>query len=1103
MNRMNADIRQSFLALTILVIGATWLVACGSPVSSLDNGSLPASATATAPAASLPSTTSFSEPAPNIRFGRIGLSSGLSQSVVNCILQDTQGFIWIGTQDGLNRYDGYTFKIFRPDSSDNLSISDRWITTLFQDKQGYIWIGTRLGGLNRYDPVTGLFKNFANDPANPSSLINDQVHVVFEDTKDRLWIGTAGGLDRFLPDSDGFEHFDFNVLPVTEPNTGKPLSVPERPVDNITAIFEDKMGNLWIGTAYAGLNRYDDENNVFMNYSQDNNDPFSLSSNNIRSIQEDYDGTLWVATDKGINHFYPKTGFTSRFLHAPGNPGSLASNSVRVVHLDSMGNLWIGTSSGLDWFDRSTGSFVHYQNDPGIDSSLSNNSITAINESSDKVLWVGTSGGGLNKYFRGQARFMYYHYDAGEPNNLSGNNVRAVSIDRNGDVWIGTLDGGLDHLIPNEGRISKIVVDPNNPGNQGDSEIWSVLTDFYGVLWVGTSSGVDMVPSNSTEIFHFQHNPFDPASLTGSPVYAMLEDHALNLWFGTEFGLDRYDRSKNVFVHYKNDPGDPNSISGNEIETLFPDRDGSLWIGTFNDGLNHFDPLTGQFIRYQHSPNDPGSISSDSILSIYQDKLGILWIGTDGGGLNRLTVGTNSFTHYGEEDGLPNSVIYGILEDEEGYLWLSTNYGISRFDPVAGKSIRNYTIDDGLQGNEFSPNSSAKDKDGRLYFGGVNGLTAFDPGMVNDSSFVPPVVLLSITQNGMPLNGETVPEYVREITLRWPQNSFEFKYSALSYAQPGKTQYAYMLENFDKSWNQVGDGRDGRYTNLAGGNYVLRIKASNQDGIWSGNGIAVRVNVVPPIWQTLWFQIILGVSIIAIGLTIYVGRVRSIQSYNRALEFQVRDRTKEIEKLFERTKELAIVEERNRLARELHDSAKQKAFAALAQLGTANGILKKNLKGARSHLIEAENLVYEVIEELTFLIQEMYPVALKEKGLATTLREYVFEWEDRTNIQADVEIEEERDLHLNIEQAIYRVVQEALSNVSRHSRATHVKVELSYKQDAVVVIIADNGCGFDQEIIPSGVGLRSIRERIESLGGLVEINSLPDCGTTLTVQLPI
>ena len=1092
MTRENADPKRHLLALMTLVISLVWLVGCGSPVAVTSPKPLAASPAQPVPATSLPSPLPSSLPPLNIRFGRIGVSSGLSQSVVNCILQDNQGFIWVGTQDGLNRYDGYTFKIFRPASDDSQGIHDRWINTLFQDKQGYIWIGTRLGGLNRYDPATGLFTHFVNDPVNPSSLVSDRVQVVFEDNQGRLWVGTAEGLDRYFPSRNGFEHYSFNSLPASEPSR-----------DNISAIFQDGIGRLWIGTAYAGLNRFDEETNTFINYAFEDTNPFSLSSNNIRSIQEASTGALWVATDKGLNLFDPLTGLATRFLHSPGDPGSLASNSVRVVYVDGNGNVWIGTSDGLDWVDRSSGRFVHYRNDPGTDTSLSSNNISAIRESSDSVLWVGTSGGGLNKYYRGQDRFTYYHSSVDDPKNLGGNNIRNISIDKEGNVWIGTLDGGLDRLNPSTGLVKRFLNDPNDPGSLGSNEVWSVYADRNGTLWVGTSNGLDMLASDSTSFVHYQHNPADQASLTGSPVYAIIEDNASDLWFGTEFGLERFDRKNKTFVHYQNALGNPYSLSGNEIETLYIDSSGTLWVGTFNDGLDRYDSSTGQFYRYQRDPADTGSISNNSILSIYQDNHGTLWVGTDGGGLNRLDSATNSFTHFGEEDGLPNSVIYGILEDNNGYLWLSTNYGISRFDLATGKSVRNYTVDDGLQGNEFNPNAYAMDGEGHLYFGGVNGLTIFDPDLISDSPFVPPVVLLSITQDGQPLNGDTVPELLKEITLRWPQRSFEFEYSALSYAQPGKNQYAYMLENFDPGWNQVGGQRDGRYTNLPGGSYVLRIKASNQDGIWNETGISLRVTVVPPFWQTLWFRITFVGGLLALALTAYWVRFKSIQSYNRELERRVRDRTKEIEKLFEKTKELAVIEERNRLARELHDSAKQKAFAALAQLGTANGILKKDPKAAKTHLDEAENLVYEVIEELTFLIQEMYPVGLKEKGLAATLREYVFEWEGRTDIQADVHIDDEQRHSLDIEQAVFRVVQEALSNVSRHSRATHIDVVLSYQQDKMVVIIADNGCGFDPEAKPTGVGLQSIRERVESLGGTVEIDSLADCGTRLTVNLPI
>ncbi len=1092
MTKESAAPKQALFVLMTLVISLFWLAGCGVPVPASGSATQSATPTQPTPAPSLPTSLSHSLPAVNIRFGRIGVSRGLSQGVVNCLLQDKQGFIWVGTQDGLNRYDGNTFKVFRPAPDDPQSINDRWINSLFQDKQGYIWIGTRLGGLNRYDPATGLFTHFVTDSSDPSSLINNRVQVVFEDSRGRLWIGTAEGLDRYLPARNGFEHYNFNPLPTSEPSG-----------DDITSIFEDTHGTLWIGTAAAGMNRYNEETDAFINYSMDVSKPSTLSGNSIRSIQEDSDGNLWVATEKGLNLFNPETKLATHFLHSPGDSNSLASNSVRIVFVDGNSNVWVGTSDGLDRYDSSSGKFTHYKNDPGMETSLSNDIITAIIESSDSVLWIGTSGGGLNKYYRGQDRFTYYHFSADDPKNLSGNIVRNLRIDGKGDVWISTLDGGLDRLSARTGLVTRFLNDPRNPGSLDSIEVWSAFTDRKDTLWVGTSGGLDMRLPGSGDFVHYHHILGDQTSLIGSPVYAMVEDDASNLWLATQDGLERFDPDSQVFVHYQNNPVDPHSLSGNDVETLFKDHSGILWIGTFNDGLNRYVPASGQFLRYQHDPANQDSISNNSILSIYQDTHGTLWVGTDGGGLNRLDSATNSFTHFGEADGLPNSVIFGILEDNNGFLWLSTNHGISRFDPATGKGIRNYTVDDGLQGNEFSPNACAKDSDGHLYFGGVNGLTVFDPDLISDSPFIPPVVLLSITQDGLPLNRATLPEFVQKITLRWPQRGFEFEYSALSYAQPGKNQYAYMLENFDQGWNQVGESRNGRYTNLPGGSYVLRIKGSNQDGIWNENGLSIRVTVVPPFWQTLWFRLTLVGGLIVLVLTAYWVRVRSIQSYNRELERQVRDRTQEIEKLFEQTKELAVVEERNRLARELHDSAKQKAFAALAQLGTASGVLKKDPTAAKTHLGEAENLVYEVIEELSFLIQEMYPVALKEKGLAVTLREYVFEWESRTDIQADVRIDSERRLSLNIEQAIYRVVQEALSNVSRHSHADHIEVVLSYKMDMVVLTIADNGCGFDPEAQPSGVGLRSIRERIESIGGMVDIESLLDCGTRLTVRLPV
>jgi ligand-binding sensor domain-containing protein/signal transduction histidine kinase len=1096
------DRNRTWLTLAVVAIGVMGLGGC-SPQAETPGPDLALPTPVVSPVQSnaglfLP----YPGPAAQIRFTHLDLEDGLSQSVVNCILQDNQGFIWIGTQDGLNRYDGYAFKVYRPDPGDPNSLSDRWINALFQDSRGMLWIGTRQGGLNRYDPQSGQFTHFMHSPLDPNSLVDDRVQAISEDQSGQLWVGTAVGLDRFSFARQSFEHFyleELGGIESTRPNDPGPL---EYPGDNITALFRDSRGSLWIGTAYAGLKRYDEPTGKITGFFTSPGNPYTLSSNSIRAIQEDPSGDLWIATDRGLNLFDTTSGLSRRYQHTPSDPDSLSSDNIRAIHVDQAGKLWVGTNAGLDRFQSPSRHFIHYRYDPSLASSLSADIVTFIFESRDSVIWVGTYGGGLNKYYRGQDRFGYYSSGTGNFSGLSGKVVFKIHADQDDTVWLATLDGGINRLDRETGRILSYQNDPQDPGSLMSDEAWSVYTDQAGTLWVGTAFGLDRLDAGETAFRHYRHDLAQKTSLAGAPVYDLLEDREGNLWIGTEFGLERYDPQSDGFIHYRPDSRRADSLSGYEVVTLFLDQDGRLWVGTFNDGLNRYQPQSDSFVRYQFDPQLPNSLSNDSVLAIYQDRSGSLWVGTFGGGLNRYDPASDSFVHYLESDGLPSNVVYGIQEDGQGLLWLSTNNGLSRFDPQA-ETFRNYKASDGLQGNEFNMNASARDEAGYLYFGGVNGLTVFDPIRILDSTYSPPVVLLGVAQDGRALNTGAAVEQLSEVTLHWPNNNFEFSYAGLSYAQPDRNQYAYRLENFDSTWNYVGSQRNGRYTNLPGGSYILWIAASNQDGVWNEDGWSMRVNVIPPFWQTRLFQVSAAAGVIGLAFTAYWMRLKSVQSYNRELERQVRDRTREIERLFEKTKELAVIEERNRLARELHDSAKQKAFAALAQLGTANGLFRKNPRGAKHHLVEAENLVYEVIEELTFLIQEMYPLALKEKGLAATVREYIFDWENRSDIQPDVTILNERPLPLEVEQAIYRVVQEALSNVARHSQAKRVEVVLSYGQEAIEVLISDDGCGFEPDTKPGGMGLRSIRERVESLAGTVRIESLPKCGTRLTARVPL
>lgn len=1198
-----------------------------------------------------------------LRFDHITIEDGLSQSSVRVIFQDSRGFLWFGTEDGLNRYDGYTFKVYKPDPDVANSLSDRWITSIVEDKEGFLWIGTRLGGLNRYDPRTEQFIHFLYDDEKLSSLNNNHINVLYLDKNDNLWIGTPRGIDLFDRATNRFIHKGFN-----------PLQRWDASKKNITAIYEDSIGRFWIGTSDSGLGRLSSDGNaLFFSYQhnngvEDENEPINenektITHNYITKIIEDDDGILWVGTRKGLNKFSPETGTFERFMHQDSNPQSLAGDTINDLHLDLTGNLWVATANGLDRLDSDSGAFIHYRNDPTFSKSLSNNDVLAIHEDRGGVLWFGTYSGGINKYDRQRDNFAYYRNDPTNANSLSENLIFSIYVDQEGEAWIGTLTRGLNRFNKTTNQVTRYQSDPKNPGSISSNEVLSIDEDQDGILWIGTDNGLNRFDKKTSTFTHFTRDQTRPESLGANFIYDVYVDSKNNVWIGTVNGLDRLNRETGTFVHYYPETGNPSSLSGGMAYSITEDKAGNLWIGTFNSGLNKFNPQTEKFTRYRYDSKNKTSISNDSILSLYQDTKGRLWVGTAGGGLNLYHPETDSFTYYLERDGLPNGVVYGILEDEQAVLWLSTNFGISRFDPET-ETFRNFDAGDGLQSNEFNSGAFAQGKNGYLYFGGIDGLTVFHPSNINDSSYVPQVTLTSLTQDDNPITTDSSVEMTRNVTLSWPQNSLEFEFAALSYNQPNKNQYAYILQGFDTDWHFIGTKRDGRYTNLPGGQYTLLLKGSNSDGIWSATPIRINVTVIPPFWQTLWFRVLLGVTaVLAVAGGVRL-RTKAMQDRNRQLERLVRERTSALEarnqeiqalyeaderilrtvslnqvfqtlvdvavdmlhadrsvvfawdekqtkvvplvshgfspetlkvmqfakgegivgevletgkpaivrqiepnsfrpdvraaiiaegirsfvhlpiivdhkvvgvfnvgftrpnligddttrlfsaltnraaisianmELFEQTKDLAVMEERNRLARDLHDSAKQKAFAALAQLGTARGILNGHGNSVAMHLAEAENLVTDVIQELTFLVQEIYPIGLQEKGLVTTLREHIFEWENRNDMTIQFVTRNEQHLHLEMEQAIYRITQEALANVARHSQARRVDVSLVYENDSVQLCISDDGRGFDMKQ-KHGMGLRSIRERVGSIHGTVQIQSAPGHGTRLFVQVPI
>lgn len=1028
------------------------------------------------------------QPGASIRFQKVSIEEGLSQSVVNSMVQDTAGFIWLGTQDGLNRYDGYNFAVYRPNADDPSSLSDGWVTSLFADKDGSVWVGTNRGGLNHYDSQTGKFTRYQNDPDNKTSLAGGIVTAIFRDKESTLWIGTSYGLNRFNLATNSFTRF------INDEND--PTSLSD---GMVTSIFQDSRGGFWIGTG-KGLNFFDPNTQGFKHYFSEENNASTLSYDAVDCITEDKEGNLWVGTEKGLSRFNSATLTFTRYLNAPDEPDSLAFDNINDLLVDSDGTLWIATDNGLDRYNAAENKFIHYHSDPLIRDSLSQNVLQSIFEDREGLLWFGTWGGGVNKYDRTENQFALYLHDSKNPDSLSGGGTFGTFVDNDGTIWTAQFGNGVDRFDPATGKFTHYTHDPKNPNSLNSPVVWDVIRDRQGILWFATADGLDEFDERKQTFTHHTYNENDPDGINTKNIFAVLEDSAGNLWIGSGRGLDRYERDTGKFIHYS-DHEDQNMRTPVGISRIFEDSRGNLWLTT-SVGLYRFDQKSETFAHFVHDKDNPNSLANDLVSWIYEDAQNNLWIGTFGGGLNKYNPATDLFNVYTEQQGLPNNFIYCIIPDNNGSLWLTTNYGISKFTP-SDETFRNYTAHDGLQGNEFNSNACTRTADGAIYVGGVNGLNRFFPGEIRANNYLPPVVLTSLTSDGKSIPSQNNIPAIEELTVKYPLRSFEFELAALSFSQSNKNQYAYQLEGFDKDWYYAGTNRAGRYSNLPGGEYSLRVKASNADGLWSEEKAALKVTVIPPFWQTRWFYGLVALSILGVLFGAYRLRVHDVEAQKRELERQVNERAKEIEGLFEQTKELAILEERNRLARDLHDSAKQKAFAALAELGAARSLANGSVEKSTKHLQEAETLVGEVIQEITFLIQEIHPAALKEKGLASTLREYVFEWSNRTGIHVDLKIEGEQRLTLQIEQALYRSIQEALANVARHSAAKAVSLVLIIQPPGVNVSVSDDGRGFELNRTPNGMGLRSIRERVESVGGTFNVESVIGQGTRLALRIPM
>jgi len=807
-----------------------------------------------------------------VKFNRLTSSDGLSQNRVSAIVQDHDGFIWIGTEDGVNKYDGYNFEIFKRNPGDSLSINDNQALAMHVAKDGALWIGGSLTGLSKFNSATKTFTRYNHNHSNPNSLAEDIIISFSEDTKGNLWIVTQNkGFDYMIVNEGKFIHMA-NMLPPD-------YKIPE---NQIYFIHQDKQNNLWIGV--------DRKVHYFkVSYSETGIpklQPIKIENQILRtaatSIEEDNDGNIWIGTPgEGLLRFDYKDKLLSKY-EIPVNNSLLYSLIIFALEADETGNLWIGgipieqnpdprnetadptneTTPGLLKLDLQLRELQSFLADPKDKNSLSSNGIISLLVDKTGVLWVGTFLSGLNVYDKSVIKFSLVTTGQEGSNNINGP-IRGFYIDENKILWVASQGNGLISYDRVKAKYEFYTHGENDPSSIS-SDIARCIYDDGKYMWIGTQAGLNRFDKKTKKFKRFYIDPSDPNLNVNGINYNIIEIDKKPgyLWFGTNgSGLVRFDKEKETFKTYTYDPEDAASLNSraNFVRTVWysKSRPDELWAGTTN-GINILNLKTETFRYYNYDPKDSTSLSHPNVMGFYEDKNGYVWIATYGGGLNRFDPKIEKFLRFTQENSdLPNNGVYGSLPDEKGNLWISTNSGITKFNPN-NFQFRNYTVDDGLQSEEFNGGAYYKSADGEMFFGGIKGFNSFYPAEVIDNKYIPNIVLtdIKIFNESVKVGGDSPLKKqitkTEEIVLSYWQNDISFEYVALHYSNPSKNKYAFKLENYEDEWRYVGDVRIATYTNLDPGEYIFRIKGSNNDGLWNEEGKSIRLIIKPPWWKTNW-----------------------------------------------------------------------------------------------------------------------------------------------------------------------------------------------------------------------------------------------------------
>jgi signal transduction histidine kinase/ligand-binding sensor domain-containing protein/CheY-like chemotaxis protein len=799
---------------------------------------------------------------------------------VNSILQDSVGYVWLATESGLDRYDGYSIREYRRQRGALHGLASDYIWSIAEDAGGDLWLATDGGGVARWERKTDQFQQFRHDSQQPQSLSSDAVRSLVVDARGQVWVGTKDkGLDVLNPKSGESRHYRHH--------DADPQSLAD---DSVDTVYADRAGRIWIGTD-RGLSVYDPTIDGFRSVKA-SIDGVALDDLRIRSIREDHAGMFWLGTVKqGLFRLDPDTHRLTAFRHDPLNPKSLSQDSVWSVLEDNAQRLWVATGDGLNLFDRTKESFTRYGHDSDNPQSLHSSIVLSLYQDRGGILWAGTREGGASHWNPRSWLFGHYFSDA-----FRATSVNSIANDGAGKVWVGTLAGlvEIDSRTGRERRYDGLT----------ENRIMALLYDHHGALWIGTmSGGLNKLDIATGKIQAFHSVPDDPSTLPADAIMTLYQDRAGSLWAGTfRGGLANIDRTTGKVTRFPFAPGNANALSSSKASAIVEDSLGNLWIGTDGGGLNLLEVKSGRFHAYRRDDRDPNSLGDDTVYALHIDHHGDLWVGTAGAGLERV-VGSSAepgavrFESQAHLAGMSSEVVYGIESDRDGRLWLSTNNGLARFDPQA-HVIRMFHQVHGLQDEEFNFNAHNAGADGTLFFGGNNGFNAFLPDWVEADTPAPRVVLTTAAKLNRPIAPQELPGALRPLQLAYDDKLVTLDFAALDFTSPANNRYSYQLEGFDSAWIDAGAMHRATYTNLAAGDYTFKVRAANADGIWSTDGLSIPVHVAPAPWNTLAARLVyalLGAAVLAYLWRFQRQRRERELHYNRELEQTVRVRTRELE----------------------------------------------------------------------------------------------------------------------------------------------------------------------------------------------------------------